>query len=162
MGGREIFCKWSDRNDMASEHNVFRKNCWNGNSLFFLGVTSCDAHLVSLPSTALRHLVAESNLITSRYRSWGFQKDQAPRFQDSRHKKVLRLSVLSTGHLYPQGKFLVLCSVRGWVDPRAIVRPEGLCQRKIPITPSESEPAYFRVAMQCLNQLHKHVPLVTN
>jgi hypothetical protein len=42
-----------------------------------------------------------------------FQEAAAPSFQNNQHMKVVMLSVLSIGRLYPQEIFLVPVSVRG-------------------------------------------------
>ena len=47
--------------------------------------------------------VLKSNPITGLDRHRGFQEVEASRFQDSRHMKVVRLSALRTGRLYPPG-----------------------------------------------------------
>ena len=47
-----------------------------------------------------------SNFITGLDRPRGFQEFEVPRFQDNRNMKVVRLSALGTGRLYPQEIFL--------------------------------------------------------
>jgi hypothetical protein len=71
-------------------------------------------------------MICFKNLNQSVYRPWGFQGMEAVIFQDSRHIKLGRLAAIRTCRLYPQQIFLVLISVRDFVDPRPILRPEGL------------------------------------
>jgi len=75
-----------------------------------------------------------------------------PRVSSKRYMKAVRLSALHTGCLYPP-RGHSLYSVRGWVYPRPILRPEGLRQWNIPMTSSEIERATFRIVTKCLNQL---------
>jgi hypothetical protein len=54
-----------------------------------------------------------------------------------------------------------LISFSGWVDPRAIVRPEGLYQWKIPTTPTAIETANFRLVTLPQLTVPSHAPSKT-
>jgi hypothetical protein len=81
------------------------------------------------------------------------------KFLDNWHIKVASLSAIDTSCLYPQRRrSLVPISVRGCVDPRAIMQPEGLSQWTISLTTLGTEQATFRLVEQCVNQQRYHTP----
>ena len=58
----------------------------------------------------------------------------------------------------PRRKYTWYSFLLDWVDPRATVWPEGLCQWKIPKIPTGIEPATYRIEARCLNRLSHRVP----
>jgi hypothetical protein len=92
----------------------------------------------------------------------GLSEVEAPKFsRQSAHRWRYSCQPYErpTGPL-PPWIFLILTSVRDWVDPRAIVRLVGLGQLKNPITSPGIEPEAFRIAAQRLNQPRYRVPAV--
>ena len=67
-----------------------------------LHILSVFVALGILHSMRLRH-IAICDHTTGLYSPWGFQEVEAPRFQNTRHMKAVRLSALRTGRLYLPG-----------------------------------------------------------
>jgi hypothetical protein len=66
---------------------------------------------------------------------------------------AVRLSALCTSHSLPPGRYVVLSSVRGWVDNRAIMPLEGLCQLKNPVTSSGIKPTTFQLIVHAKHNI---------
>ena len=92
----------------------------------------------------------------SLFMPWGIQEFEAPRFPDIRKIKVVKCRPYAPAIFTPQGIFLMLISVRDWIDKRVTVRPE---EWKVVMALSGIEPSTFQLLAQCLNQIRHHLPL---
>jgi hypothetical protein len=72
----------------------------------------------------------------------------------------VRLPILRPGRPSLPKRFLVLNSVTGCVDPRAVVRLEVLGKLKNPMTSSVIETATFRLVALRIHQVQRHKILV--
>jgi hypothetical protein len=86
------------------------KICWNSDVTVYRCVKVKVKQFHSCPGQTLR---VPAVSIFQIWRPWRLQQFRAPRFEDNRHMKVIKLSDLGTGRMYPQDLFLVLISVRG-------------------------------------------------
>jgi hypothetical protein len=71
--------------------------------------------------------------VTGRGGPYGCETSRLPHFL---HNRLTDCQPYAPAALYTPGRFLVLISVRGRVDPRAVVRLEGLGQLKNPVISS--------------------------
>jgi hypothetical protein len=89
------------------------------------------------------------NPITGLDRPRGFQEIEAPRFQDNRHMKVVRLSALRTGRLY------ILGNIPGTHFCWSLSLPQGhsAAGRITSMKDSYDTIGTFGIVARCLNQL---------
>ena len=111
---------WEEIKRHFSFKNYFRK--WP--ALQFL------KNSIPLDCTGLCYCVKGKAIPLQAGQAMRVQDVEVVRYKDNRNMKIVR-SALRTGRLYLQEILLLIISVIGWVDLRAILRPEGICQWKI-------------------------------
>ena len=82
----------------------------------------------------------EQSLCRPRQAPRALKEVEGPRFKDTQNKKVVRFWALCISCLNPSGNIL---GTYFWIDPRATVQWEGLCQWRIPMTTSGIKPMTF-------------------
>jgi hypothetical protein len=65
------------------------------------------------------------------YRAMGFQEFESPRFRENRYIKVVRLSTIGTGHLYPTGNSPDTHFCQRLSRPQDNTAAEGIMSMKI-------------------------------
>jgi hypothetical protein len=98
-------------NDQPTRPNVIEKHTFRFLPQSIEFITKCN-----MPESVINEGSNKVKVKQSHYRpgqALRITEVEASRFQDNRHMKVVRLSALSTGRLYPQKIFLVLISARG-------------------------------------------------
>ena len=146
-----VCLKWYSSENLSSQFTSLVSDC----NIWWCGWTMSDTpfafHTEVQSTPRLRSRIGKiffvNKVSQSRYRpgvTWTVPESLGSQISWQRHRMVVRLSALTTGRFYPQEIILVLISVRGWVETKAIVRPEGVCQWKIPMIQLGIEPAISR------------------
>jgi hypothetical protein len=99
--------------------------------------------------------------ITGLDRSLGLKSLGLPEFLDSRYMKVAQSSALCTVRRYASGYNLVLLSVRGWVEHRAVVWPEKLSENPNDPHRTRDLPARTVYEIMCKNSVEPERPRTT-
>jgi hypothetical protein len=87
-----------------------------------------------------------------------YRPGQAHRFPRGWGSQISRQLGHEGGKVVSHTQRPVFIPDRGRLNPRVIVRPEGLCQWKIPLTPSGIEQATFRLVVQCPKEMRHRLP----
>jgi len=86
--------------DVLAASSVKVKNEWTDNFACFLSVSNSNSlHTVDPTVSSHQSSKRHNNTITDLDRSWGFQEAEAPKFQENRCVKLVRMSALRTGRL---------------------------------------------------------------
>jgi len=113
-----------------------------------------ELYLTFLSLTQLKEQVTVTQFLDT---PWGFQEVAVLRFQKNWNMKVLRLSALSTGRLYPENiSGNHFCQRLNQPQEHSVA--ERIMSMKIPMIPLGIESATFQLVAQFMKQIRLRLP----